>query len=130
MENFKTPIAELSYDNREHILHVRIIEGAEMTLANARIHYEKINSLLGNKKHLVLVDAQHYYRIDKEAWVYASGKEVVSNRVAVAHYNSCNANKLETSFYKSLLNTAMPVEVFNTKEEAICWLKSYRSNLG
>jgi hypothetical protein len=124
MENFITPLAELSYNDHERILHVRILEGAEMTLPNARTHYEKINSLLGSKKHLVLVDAENYYRIDKEAWIYASDREIISNRIAIAHYNSCNANKLETSFYKAHLNTAMPMETFNTKEEAIKWLKS------
>jgi hypothetical protein len=129
MRNFKTPLAEISYNDREQLLHVRILEGAEMTLTNAQVHYEKINSLLGNKKHVVLVDAKHYYRIDKEAWIYASKKEIISNRIAVAHYNSCHANKLETSFYKAQLNTAMPVEVFNTKEEAVKWLRSHRNNL-
>jgi hypothetical protein len=124
MELLNTPIAEITYNDNEHILHIKIKEDAEMNLSNAQTHYKKINSLLGDKKHLVLVDASNYYRIDKNAWEYASKKEVVSNRIAVANYNSCDANKLQTQFYKANLNTLMPVEIFNSKEEAIKWLKS------
>jgi hypothetical protein len=124
MEFLETPIAEITYSDADRILHIKIKEDAEMTLANARTHYNKINSVLGNKKHLVLVDASNYYRIDKNAWEYASKKEIVANRVAVANYNSCDANKLQTQFYKASLNTLMPMELFNSKEEAIRWLKS------
>ena len=125
----RTPIAELQYSTKDRILHITILNGAEMDLTNAKIHYEKINELTGNKKHLVLVNAANYYRIAKEAWQYASSHDVVANRVAVAHYNSCDANILEMKFYRSTLHTAMPVEIFDTKEEALIWLRLYKSKL-
>jgi hypothetical protein len=61
--------------------------------------------------------------VEKEAWKYASQKEIVSNRLAVAHYNSCDANRIETNFFKTTYNTLMPMEIFTTKEEALNWLR-------
>lgn len=125
MKIVQTPIAEISFNETESILHIKVFEGAEMNLENAKIHYNEIKKLLGNKRYLALVDTTNYYTIKKEAWEYASSKEIVSNRIAVAHYNSCFANRLTTNFFKTAFHAAMPFEIFGTKEEAVQWLKSF-----
>ncbi len=124
MKTHRTSIAEIDFNEEERILHIKILEGAEMNLKNAQEHYEKINDLLGSKKYFALVDAKNYYPIEKDAWLYASSKEVVSNRIAVAQYNSSLGNTITTKFFKSTLNTLMPVEIFDTKEDALKWLKT------
>lgn len=124
MKIINTPLAEINFNHHDNILHIKILEGAAMNLKNAELHYKQINDLVGDKKYLALVDASDYFTMEKEAWQYASSKEVVSNRLAVAHYNSSFANKLATKFFKTSYQTSMPLEIFTTKEEAIKWLKS------
>ncbi|MCW3075960.1 MAG: hypothetical protein JWO32_569 [Bacteroidetes bacterium] len=120
-----TPIANLSFEENESILHIKIRENAEMNLENAKAHYSTINELVKNKKYLALVESSEYFTMEKEAWQFASGKNIISNRVAVAHYNSSLANRLNVSYYKSKLSTAMPLQIFKTKQEALHWLKSF-----
>lgn len=125
MEIIRTPIAEISFNKEESILFIKLIEGAEMSLENAKAHYEKINALVGGAQYLALVDASNYYTIERNAWAYASQKEVYSNRRAVAHFNSSTANKLTTSFFKTAYDAAMPMQIFDTRKEALKWLKSF-----
>lgn len=119
----QTPIGEISFNEEERILHVKIKEYAEMNLENAKVHYQMINELVNHRPYLALVEASNYYSIDKEAWKYASLNEVVANRKAVAHYNPCLANRLTTSFFTKAYSSCMPVKVFKVKEEAEKWLK-------
>lgn len=125
MKTVHTPIAEIAFNENENILNIKVHENAVMDLVNTQIHYEKINELVANKQYLALVDSSNYYSIEKDAWEYASLLKIVSNRKAVAHYNSCVANIITTSFFKAAYNTTMPVQIFDTKEEAIEWLKSF-----
>lgn len=127
MKTIQTPIAEISFDEPEQILHIKVLEDATMNLKNAQIHYEKINKLLGGKKYFALVDASNYFTMEQDAWRYASSKEVVSNRMAIAHYNASFANKLTTNFFKSMYQTAVPLQIFDSKEEAEKWLKSMKA---
>jgi hypothetical protein len=124
MKTVNTPIAEISFNEAEHILHVKVLEDAEMNLANAQIHYKKIHDLVGNRKYLALVDASNYFTMEKEAWQWASMREIASNRIAVAHYNSSFANTISTNYFKTMYNSVMPVQIFPTKEEAVKWLKT------
>ena len=125
MEIIRTPIAEISFNKNDGILNIKLVDGAEMSLENAKIQYEKINALLGGAKHLALVDASNYYTVERKAWAYASQKEIFSNRMAVAHFNSSAANKLTTSFFKTACDSAMPMQTFNMREQAVKWLKSF-----
>jgi hypothetical protein len=125
MKTIHTPLANISYNETEHILHIKIQEDAEMNLENTKIHYKKINDLVGDHSYLALVEASNYCSVEKEAWQYSSLRKIVLNRKATAHYNSCFANKLTTSFFKTTFKTTTPVQIFNTKEDALEWLKSF-----
>lgn len=125
MKNIETPIATISFNKGESILHIIVKENAEMNVENTQIHYKKINKLVGNQQYLALVDSTNFYSVDKEAWKYASLEEIASNRKAVAHYNSCDANILTTTFFKNNYHTLMPVKIFDSKESALEWLKSF-----
>jgi hypothetical protein len=43
----------------------------------------------------------------------------------IDHYNSCEANTLTTTFFRNNYHSTMPVQIFNSKEEALEWLKSF-----
>lgn len=127
MNHIRTSIAEISFDCSNNILHVKILEGAHMDLKNAKEHYKKINDLIGNNKYFALVDASNYFTMEKEAWQYASREEVVSNRIAIAHYNSSLPNSLITNFFKKAYKTTMPLEIFSTQAKALKWLNSHEA---
>jgi hypothetical protein len=129
MKSLKTPIADISFDETNHILHIKVREGAEMTLENTRKHYKDISDLIGDKKYLALVDAKEHFTINQDAWQYASAKEIANKRVAVAHYNSCQANKLTMNFFNSVYDTSMPVKIFNSESDARQWLFSFKSRI-
>ena len=123
-----SPIGELSFDPSTGILHIVVNQDAEMTLTNAREHYNIIKKVVGNKKYVALVDAGNFYSIDAEAWKYASQKEIVGNRIATANYNVALPNKLVSKFFKEKYNTAAPFKIFSTYEEALVWLKTFDMN--
>jgi hypothetical protein len=125
-----TQIAELRHNEEDCILSIKILEGAEMTLENTRMHYHTINKLTENKKYLALVDAANFFTVTPEALKHSSLPEVLSNRIATAHYNSSTMNKLTTNFFATYYRPPIPIRIFNTKKEAVAWLKSiHRANV-
>jgi hypothetical protein len=129
MKTVKTPIAEIMFNEKERLLHVDVLENAVMSLENAQEHYNSIKQLVGEKKYLALVNSSKFYTIEKEAWEYASTKEVAWNRVAVAHYQTLVSNKLTANFFKASCQSAIPFRIFETREEALEWLREYKSEL-
>lgn len=126
MKTVITPVAEISFDKETTILHIRIFENAEVDLENARRHFEMVEELIGREPHFALVDATHHYTIQKEAWEYASKVHIFSNRKAIAHYNSSEANTLTTAIFKANYKASVPFEIFKTQNEAIEWFKTIR----
>jgi len=125
IDKVSTPLGELSFNSQTRILHIKIREGADMSLQNAKTHYDLINEYIGNSKYLALVDASNFFTISKEAWKYASLKKVFSQRVAAAHYNSSFPNILAMKFYTAVHDTSVPLKLFNSEAEAREWLLSF-----
>jgi hypothetical protein len=124
MKTIITPLAEISFDKETTILHIKIFENADVNLENAQKHFELVEQLIGREPHFALVDATHHYIIEKEAWEYASKVHILSNRKAIAHYNSSNANNLTTTFFKATHKSSVPFKIFKTQNEAIEWFKT------
>jgi hypothetical protein len=122
-----TDIAELRYSDKEGILRIKVLEGAEMTLENTRKHYQMINKLTENKKYLALVNAGNFFSITAEALKHCSLPEVLSNRIASAHFNSSTMNKLTTNFFATYYRPQIPIRIFDTENEALIWLRSIYS---
>jgi hypothetical protein len=124
-----TDIAELRHSEKESILRIKVLEGAEMTLENTRKHYQIISKLTDNKKYLALVDASNFFTVTPEALRHSSLPEVVSNRLASAHFNSSTMNKLTTNFFATYYRPPIPIRIFDTENEALAWLLSmYKAN--
>lgn len=126
MRSGDTPIASISFDEADHILHIKMKDGAEMSLENTKEHYQAIYNLIGNKKYFALVDASEPFSVSPDAWKYASLKEVILNRVAIAHYNSCLSNKLTMDLFSSVHSVSVPYKYFRTEREAREWLGSFK----
>lgn len=122
--SISTEIAELSFDEKNLILHIRMKEGAEMNLENTKDHYELIKEITYNTRHRVLVDSSLFFTVDSSAFKYSTKEEFTSKRIAVAHYNPCLANRLLLHYFKGTYSPPMPFKIFKNKEEALKWLKS------
>ena len=120
----RTAIAELSYDAKESLLHIKVIEGAEMNIENTIEHYQAIEKITGGKKYLALVDASEYFTIDSDTLKFTALSTTIEKRIATAHYNAAFGNKLTMDFFRKVHKPRLPVDSFDTKEEAIVWLKS------
>lgn len=119
-----TPIAKLTYNREENILHIKIIEGSEMNVNNTIEHYKLISQLTSNNHYGALVDGEHYIEIDYDALKLAAYPEVLGKRIATAHFSKNIANKLTVLFFKNNIKPHIPIEYFRTEKDAIGWLKA------
>lgn len=110
----------MSYGD-DGILRIRINEGAELTLAQAKLQLETIKRLCGNSKVPILVDARANYTITKEAQEFSSQQEAI--RIATAVLSANQFTKVSLNFYLSIFKPATPYRLFSNEEEAIAWLK-------
>lgn len=124
MKVLNTSISVLSYNEEDSILHIEMLPDADMNLETTKEHYDAINLITNNCKHYVLINSQNYFTIDSESFKYASLSSTIKNRLASAHYNCSFANSLTVNFYKNNHRPGIPMNIFNTKEEALEWIKS------
>lgn len=124
MKKASTRNAELTYDEKERLLHIRMLEGAELDLENTIEHYKVIEEITSGQKYFALIDSLEYFVMTTEALHYASMPEVVHQRMAAAHYRPSTGNRLTANFFSKTFKPELPVRVFETKEEATAWLAS------
>ncbi|MBA2611638.1 MAG: hypothetical protein H0U95_06700 [Bacteroidetes bacterium] len=124
-----TKVAELFYDEENAVLYINILENAELTLENAKEHYQQIETVTKGQKHLALIDSGNYYTTSHETLLYTSKKTTFKNRVATAYYNFCTPNKLTADFFKNNYKPEMDLKTFKTKEEALVWWANAKDNL-
>jgi hypothetical protein len=126
MGSIRTKIAEISFDETESRVLIKIRENAEMTLENTIEHFEKIQKLTSNKPYLALIDASKYFSAESDALKYSASKAALGNRIATAYFNSTVANKLTINFFNRAFDLPIPLKIFEGKEEALTWLKSFQ----
>lgn len=126
METAENPFAELSYNKTNFILHIKIRQNADLSLAIAQLHGKQITELTQNKPHLVLIDVTHFFTINDDALKYASVPCNLENRIAAAYYNPDLANWLTIKIFAQSKPLTFPVEVFKTEAEALQWLKTFK----
>lgn len=119
-----TDIAKLNYNEKLNILHIEMIEGAEMNLENTIRHYNEIDRITGGKRHRVLINSSRFFTADTDSFKYSVQKKITSKRIAVAYYGANLANKLLLQFYRAKYKPPMPARIFKTQQEAISWLLS------
>jgi hypothetical protein len=118
-----TKVAELCFDKQNAILYITILEHSEMSLKNTINHYDIIEQVTKNTKHVAIIDASNYYITSPEAMAYSAEKSTFKNRVGVIYYNVAMSNKLTLDFFKKQYKPDMFIITVKTKEEAlIYWL--------
>jgi hypothetical protein len=122
----RTKIAELDFDSEHSILHIQILENADMCLENAKNHYELIEELTQNTRYVAFVDSSIYFTTTPETMEYTSKKSTFKNRIGTVYYNSVMQNKLTTDFFVKVYKPDMLIKTFKTKEEAFEWWVSVK----
>jgi hypothetical protein len=123
-----TSIAELTFKDSA-FLEIKVLDGANMNLKNTREHYEAIKTLTNNNNYMALVDVSNYFTIESEALRFASLPETIGKRLASAHYRSSIANSLTTKYFIANYKPPFPIKIFETKAEAIEWLRAIYNGL-
>ena len=118
----KSEIGDLSYDEPNRILHIKLHDWADMNVQNTRRHYKIINELTKGQHYYALIDAEKYFSFENTAFQITTQREVLGNRLASAHYNSNFANRLNVIIYNSAFSPPIPVRYFNSKGEALSWI--------
>ena len=126
MEKIKSKIAQLSYDEKESILHVEIDEDADMSLENLKEHYNTIEQVTNGQSYFALIDAGNLYHIEWDGLEYSSGKEAFGNRLAAAYCNPPLANRLNINYLKIVHNIAIPINIFPTRQSGLSWINELR----
>ena len=117
-------IAEMHIDE-DGILHIKILEGAHITIEKSKKYYDLSRQLLGDKKALVLVDGSMKFTITKEARIFAASAEASAYRVASAVVTNSIINKLIVNWYIRFNKPVVPTKLFSSKESALKWLKTF-----
>ena len=128
MKSALSSVAELSFDELQSILNIKMLKGAVLNLANAKHHGIKIQELTQNKPYLALIDTSHFFTIDEDALKYAAIPSKLENRIAAAYYNPNLANRFTVEIFRKIGNPAFSVQIFNKKEDALQWLKKQGEN--
>jgi len=124
MKTIHTKVATFSYNHNERLLRMKILEGAEIELENAIENYEAAQLLVGNTKHLLLVDGSANVYISKEAKAY-SAKLKPNSPIAMAVIVTTSANRIVGNLYINFNKPVVPTRLFSAEERAIEWLKDF-----
>src|SRR6185312_2758878 len=92
MKTALSPVAQLSFDESQSILYMKMLEGGVLNLANAKQHGIMIEELTAQKPYLALIDATNFFTIDDEVIKYAAIPAKLENRIAAAYFNPNLAN--------------------------------------
>lgn len=123
MKKDLSPVAELSFDEKESVLHIKMLEGAVLNLANTKQHARQMEELTSGKPYIALIDTTNFFTIDEEIYKQSSTSLKPPNRIAGACFNPTLANRFTVEVFRKFGNPKYPMEVFNTKAEAMQWLK-------
>ena len=100
-------------------------ESSNIEIEDAIMVRDATLELTGGKKCVALVDLTNVRTISKEARYYFSGTEFAQVFIAAASFVSTPVSKIIGNFFLGMNKPAMPVRLFNSRDEAIAWLKEY-----
>lgn len=125
MNKIITSTAEISYDSSTRILKIKILEGAEIELADAIQNHEATMILTKGDRYLVMVDGRVNMSVSRDARAYAAGPKAGDGSIASAFIITSTANKLIGNFYINVNKPEVPTRIFSSEEKANEWLQEF-----
>lgn len=124
VEKIETQSAFIWIDD-EGILHLRIKDGAEIDLEEAKKCFE-IYKALGCKKNKVfqLIEGGTFFTIDTDAQKYIAqqGKDYFH---AAAIVNNSLAIRMLFNFFNKFFKQKVPFQMFPSRDKALNWLRRF-----
>lgn len=106
------------------ILRIKITEGAEIGLTQARLQSEMVRRLCGDARMPVLVDARASHSITREAQAF--GAQQAANRIATAVLSGNPFAALSLNFFVSIFKPSSSFKAFTDEEAAVEWLRQQK----
>lgn len=101
---------------------IRLNYGEEIDLDKAKIMKQKTYELLGDKKYVLLIDANTHIQATKEARDWGSRPEAHKNLIAQAFLIKSISNKLIGNFIIKFHKPAVNTRLFSDEKSALEWL--------
>ena len=126
MKKIRTKTDEIAIDTNG-IVHKTIIENSHIGIDEVKEAEDACAKLAGKDKYIVLVDANALHTMTPEA-----AEELKNNldtkRIATAIVSDKLGIRILFSYLSQRDSNASPIELFQSKEEAINWLLQYKTN--
>jgi hypothetical protein len=126
LKEFKTDIALIQLRD-DGIVKVTMKDEVEVTLTESRKIFEHVRSFAAKKELLVLVIGGKNGTVTKEARDFAGSDEASSTTIAEAVVTPSLTQKLIVNFLLRFYNPKRELKLFNTKDAAIRWLYSFKT---
>lgn len=107
--------------SEDGILRVRMVEGAFFDLEDARLQFNTIRRLVGEKRVPVLLDARSSFTTTKDAHEFLAQHS--GHRIATAVITKNAISKTIINTYITVFRPASPYKMFTDEKEAEDWLK-------
>ena len=105
----------------DKILRIRILEGVNIDLKQAKLMNESMQRLAGDGPFPVLIDARVNYDWDKDAQEYIALHS--DCRLATAVITNNPLVRLLSNSYVKIFKPSYPSRIFQDEEKAVAWLK-------
>ena len=125
MNKTRTRTAEIFLDEN-NIVHLIMFSMVVVDIEDAIDNFLVIKNITQGKKHLRLIDARKFFKIDNKAKKFIDKKEMQENTIARAIFISNNARKTAANFFLRFNANKIPTKFFTDYNEAIDWLKTLR----
>lgn len=124
-QSVKTSHATISYDGHGIIIS-ELENDSEITLEDVIEHRRIIHELTNGKRHVVLAIARQHTTATKEAREFSS-QNIPEGRIAEAIVITSMPVRLMGKIFINFHKPGLPTKLFETKEEAMIWLKKILS---
>ncbi|MGE0636334.1 MAG: hypothetical protein AB7G44_12515 [Bacteroidia bacterium] len=121
MNKITTSINEL-YVDAHGILHIDILEGAEITLETTKEHHSAVVKHFGEGNFLVLGNLQNSFIITPEARHYAQQEMIDKFHIATAVIGTNSVSRIIVNLFLKLNPPSTPFKIFAREKEAVEWL--------
>ncbi len=109
------------------ILHAVFHKGAQLSLADAKEMVEERWRITEGKTYPLYIDVHGLSSMDAEARQYMGGFEASYKASAAAFFVRNPREKFLINTYLTIEKPATPVKLFNSREKALRWLRTFRN---
>jgi hypothetical protein len=105
----------------DKILRMRVLEGANIDLKQAKLITESMQRLTDEMPVAVLIDGRQNYTWEKDAQEYIAQNSAF--RLATALITNNSVVRIFSNSYSKIFKPSYPLRIFATEEKALEWLK-------